>query len=323
MKVMKITPQGYCHGVVHAINIVTESAFNNELPRPIYILGQIVHNRHITNALAELGIETLEATNATRLELLEKIDHGTVIMTAHGVSPQVIQTATDKGLHVIDATCSDVTTTHKLLAEKINEGYEFFYIGKKGHPEPEGATGIHPQKIHLVETADDIANINVTSDKLLITNQTTLSIWDVAKVAKAIQAAYPQAEFIKEICNATQVRQEAVAAQAQFTDLILVVGDPKSNNTNRLAQIAEESGTPAKRIADVSEVDLDWFTEDMIIGVTSGASTPTQVMMTVFRYLEQLDLNDENTWSVEGTLPKEKLLPIRKYKDAQAKKDSQ
>ena len=165
MEVIKISPRGYCYGVVDAMVIARNAALDKTLPRPIYILGMIVHNKHVTDAFEEDGIITLDGEN--RMEILEKIDSGTVIYTAHGVSPEVRELARKKGLVAIDATCPDVTSTHDLIKEKTDNGYEIIYIGKKHHPEPEGAIGVAPDKVHLIETIDDVETLSVESDRLL------------------------------------------------------------------------------------------------------------------------------------------------------------
>src|SRR5690554_3241860 len=131
MEVVKISPRGYCYGVVDAMVLALQTARNLDLPRPIHILGMIVHNRHVTEAFEREGIITLDGEN--RLDILDQIDQGTVIFTAHGVSPEVRRKAREKGLTVVDATCPDVTKTHDLIREKTAEGYEIIYIGKKGH----------------------------------------------------------------------------------------------------------------------------------------------------------------------------------------------
>lgn len=304
-------PQGYCHGVVKALSIVTKTLKNADLPQPIYILGQIVHNQHITNAFKEAGVITIDSKNKDRLALLDEIDTGTVIFTAHGVSPQVWDKAKQKGLHIVDAVCVDVKHTHDLIRDYIHDGFEIFYIGKKGHPEPEGAVGINPEKVHLVESIQDIAiyQQDVTTTKLLITNQTTLSIWDVAKVSEAIKAAFPTATYIKEICNATQTRQEAVIAFAPFVDVIIVIGDPKSNNTNRLAQIAQESGVPAYRIEDIREFNPLWLKDKISVGITSGASTPIKITNNAIAFLQQFQYDDMTTWTHEAFFIPEGIIP--------------
>jgi 4-hydroxy-3-methylbut-2-en-1-yl diphosphate reductase len=313
MEVIKITPRGYCYGVVDAMVIARNAALDPTLPRPIYILGMIVHNKHVTDAFAEEGIITLDGPN--RLEILEKIDKGTVIFTAHGVSPEVKRRAREKGLVTIDATCPDVTKTHDLIREKVAVDYEVIYIGKKGHPEPEGALGVAPGKVHLVETVEEVEQLNIKTNKIIVTNQTTMSQWDVAHIMKKVKEKYPHAEMHKEICLATQVRQEAVAEQAKQADVTIVVGDPKSNNSNRLAQVSEEiAGTKAYRVADVTEIEIDWIKDAKKVAVTAGASTPTPITKEVIEFLEQFDPNNPETWKRERKVPLNKILPKVKSK---------
>lgn len=314
MEVIKITPRGYCYGVVDAMVLAQQAARNLDLPRPIYILGMLVHNSHVTEAFVKEGIISLEGEN--RLELIEKIDQGTVIFTAHGISPAVRKRAQEKGLTVIDATCPDVTKTHRLIEEKVAEGYEIIYIGKKGHPEPEGAIGVAPGKVHLVESVEDIEKLNLNSDKLVVTNQTTMSQWDTQHLMNVIKEKYPHVEVYNEICLATQLRQEAVAKQAREADITIVVGDPKSNNSNRLAQVSEEiAGVKAYRVADVTELKPEWFKGKKKVAVTAGASTPTPITKEVIDYLEQFDPEDESTWKIERTVNLDKILPPLRKKE--------
>jgi 4-hydroxy-3-methylbut-2-enyl diphosphate reductase len=308
MQIIKISPRGYCYGVVDAMVIARNAALDKSLPRPIYILGMIVHNKHVTDAFAEEGIITLDGKN--RKDILDKVDTGTVIFTAHGISPEVRELAKKKGLVTIDATCPDVTRTHDLIEEKTKQGFQVIYIGKKGHPEPEGAVGVAPDLVHLVETPSDVEALNIHSGKLIVTNQTTMSQWDVTDTMKKVQEKYPHAEAYNEICNATQVRQEAVAGQATEADVTIVVGDPMSNNSNRLAQVSEEiAGTKAYRIADISELDIEWIKDAKNVAVTSGASTPTPITKEVITFLVQFDPNNEATWERQRNVPLNKILP--------------
>ena len=308
MKVKKITPRGYCYGVVDAMIIARNAALDKSLPRPIYILGMIVHNQHVTDAFEQDGIITLDGKD--RLDILRKAEKGTVIYTAHGVSPAVRNVAKERGLVAIDATCPDVTVTHDLIGEKTAEGYEIIYIGKRYHPEPEGAIGVAPDKVHLIETLEDVNNLTVNSNKLLVTNQTTMSQWDVKHLMEALQDKYPHIEQHQEICLATQVRQEAVAEQAGDTDLLIVVGDPASNNSNRLTQVSVEiADTPSYRISDVSEIDINWLKGIETVGVTSGASTPTIVTREVVQFLEKFDPEDPSTHNPEKKFQLDKILP--------------
>ncbi|UOF90537.1 4-hydroxy-3-methylbut-2-enyl diphosphate reductase [Fodinisporobacter ferrooxydans] len=308
MEVLKISPRGYCYGVVDAMVLAQQVAENQSLPRPIYILGMIVHNQHVVQAFQDLDIHTLDGKD--RLALLDRIDSGTVVFTAHGVSPLVRAKALQKGLTVIDATCPDVTKTHDLIREKVAAGYEIVYVGKKGHPEPEGAVGIAPGHVHLVETFSDVEQLGIAAEKIVITNQTTMSQWDTAELMQAVLKKYPQAEVHNEICLATQIRQQAVAEQAKQADLCIVVGDPRSNNSNRLAQVAEEiAGVPAYRISDVHEIDPQWLKDAKTVAVTSGASTPTPLTKQVIDYIEQFSIDQPETWDTTRFQKPEKILP--------------
>ncbi|MFX0560431.1 4-hydroxy-3-methylbut-2-enyl diphosphate reductase [Tepidibacillus infernus] len=316
MNVIKISPRGYCYGVVDAMVLAQNAALDKSLPRPIYILGMIVHNQHVVEAFREQNIISLDGEN--RLALLEQIDEGTVIFTAHGVSPEVKKRAKEKGLVVIDATCPDVTKTHILIEEKTKQGYKVIYIGKKGHPEPEGAIGVAPEQVYLVEKEADVEQLEIESNKIIVTNQTTMSQWDVAHVMKKVLEKFPHAEVYNEICMATQTRQEAVAEQAKDSDLVIVVGDPRSNNSNRLAQVSEEiAGVPAYRIADLSELDIEWLKGKQTVAVTSGASTPTPLTKEVIDFLEQFDEHEPSTWKKERKVDIKKILPKVREKRVQ------
>lgn len=289
MDVIKISPRGYCYGVVDALTIARKAAKDQTLPRPIHIIGQIIHNRHAIEELAAMGVITLDGPN--RLEILEEVTAGTVIFTAHGVSPAVKRRAQARGLTCLDATCPDVTRTHELVTDLVARGYYIIYVGKKGHPEPEGVMGEIPGHVSLVEVEADVDALQLTPEqeqKIAVSTQTTLSQWDTRRVLEYIKQHYPHAETHIDICAATQTRQEAVAAQARDADLTIVVGDPRSNNTNRLVQVSEElAGTPAVRIEDLSQLKQEWLKGKKRVAVTAGASTPSQLTRAVIRFLEE------------------------------------
>jgi 4-hydroxy-3-methylbut-2-enyl diphosphate reductase len=291
MEVIKVSPRGYCYGVVDAMQIARNAAKDPTLPRPIYIIGLIVHNRFAVEELTGLGIVTLDGPN--RAAILEQVQEGTVIFTAHGVSPEVQARARARGLHCIDATCPDVTRTHDLVKRLVAEGYHIIYIGKKGHPEPEGVIGEAPNFVHLIETEDDLAALQLSEEqtrKLALSTQTTLSQWDTRRLIEAVRTRWPQIVVHNDICLATQQRQEAVAEQARGADLTIVVGDPRSNNTNRLVQVSEEiAGTPAVRIERLEDLRPEWLVGKRRIAITSGASTPSQITREVIRYVEQFE----------------------------------
>ncbi len=314
MEVIKITPRGYCHGVVHALNLVSQTLADESIPRPIYILGQIVHNQNVTKAFKDAGAMTLDGKN--REEILSQVDTGTVIITAHGINPNLITLAKKRGLNVVDATCSDVYRTHFVITEKLDAGYQVLYIGKPGHPEPEGAIGINPESIHLIANETDIENLDPNIEKICITNQTTMSMWDTEALMEKAKEKYPNIEIINEICLATQQRQEAVLEMARNADITLVVGDPKSNNTNRLVQISEEMAhTPAYRINNIEDIDINWLKDEKVnkVAITSGASTPTIITKETVEFVEQFDKKDELTWDNTSKFDLSRIVPrVRK-----------
>lgn len=309
MDVIKITPRGYCHGVVTALTLVSQAIADPTIPKPIHILGMVVHNEHLTKAFEQQGVITVDGVGKTRFDLLDEIQTGTVIFTAHGISPAVKQKAHDKGLFCIDASCKDVLRTHQIILEQIKDGYQVVYIGKKGHPETEGCLGLHATAIHLIENLHDLEMLEICGDKVIITNQTTLSSWDVNELAAAIITKFPTAEFMKEICNATLIRQEAVATKAKDADLTIVVGDPKSNNTKRLVQISEElAKTPGIRIGNLADLDLTKLANVKVVAVTSGASTPTIITREVIEFLEQYDPENPLTHDTTSRINLDKVL---------------
>ena len=284
--VLKITPRGYCHGVVEAIRAAKQTA----KARPgekIHMLGYLVHNTHVTDELERSGIDLVDRDN--RLEGLEAIGGGTVIFTAHGVSPAVKERAQARGLKTVDATCSDVVVTHDLVRDLAERGYDIIYIGRRGHPEPEGVLGEAPGRVHLVQDPQDIEALDIKNPKVAVTCQTTLSIWDTAAMIKLVREKYPQTEAYNEICRATQDRQEAAVEAARECDLVIVVGSERSSNSKRLVQVVEElAHKPAYLVDTARDIRPEWLAGKTRVGVTSGASTPTQLTREVIEYLEKL-----------------------------------
>jgi len=286
MEVLKITPRGYCHGVVDAFRIAKR--VREETQGPVHMLGMLVHNTHATDDLQEQGIALVDQPD--RLAGLEHIKEGTVIFTAHGVSPQVKQRAVDLGLTPVDATCSDVVRTHELVADLARKGYEVVYIGRKGHPEPEGVIGEAPGKVYLVQDPEDIDALQLDGDRVAVTCQTTLSVWDTEDLIGKVQARYPNAEVHNEICRATQERQEAAVEAAQHVDLVIVVGSPRSSNSLRLVEVVKKlGGKPAYLVDQLEDLDLNWFRGARKVGVTSGASTPSQLTRKVIEHIEAME----------------------------------
>lgn len=302
MEVKAIIPRGYCKGVVRAINIAKKASQKNE---PVYILGMIVHNQYIVNALEELGVHTIDHKGKTRMELLDEIDQGTVIITAHGASDAVFEKAKQKGLDVIDASCLDVIKTHDLIKERLNLGYEILYIGKTGHPEAEGAVSIDIDKIHLITKKDDLNHID-KEKKYVITNQTTMSLYDVFDLCEYAKKILPHVEIAKETCTATKIRQEAIQNMDEDIDIVFIVGDPHSNNTQKLASIAGKN-KDVHMIESIEDLDIEVLKRKRKAAVSSGASTPTYLTNQIIEFIEQFDENNPNTF-IKPKIDKNKIL---------------
>ncbi len=286
MEVLKITPRGYCHGVVDAFRIAKR--VRDETEGPVHMLGMLVHNTHATDDLQQQGIALIDQPN--RFQGLEQIKSGTVIFTAHGVSPQVKQRAVELGLKPVDATCSDVVRTHELVANLADQGYEVVYIGRKGHPEPEGVMGEAPGKVFLVQDPADIDALELKGERVAVTCQTTLSVWDTEDLIGRVQRRYPNAEVHNEICRATQERQEAAVEAAKLVDLVIVVGSPRSSNSLRLVEVVKKlGGKPAFLVDRMEDIEPAWFKGANRVGVTSGASTPTQLTRRVIEHIEAME----------------------------------
>ena len=288
MEVVRITPRGYCHGVVEAIRIAKRVGTERAEGEKVTMLGYLVHNEHVTRELQEHGVELVDAPD--RMKGLDQIESGTVVFTAHGISPQVVAEAERRGLNVVDATCSDVTRTHDLVRRLTDEGRHVVYIGKRGHPEPAGVLGVAPEHTTLVETIEEADSLNFPSGtRLAVTCQTTLSMWDTQAIIDRLAERFPDIEIHNEICRATQDRQEAAVLAAPDVDCVVVVGSRRSSNSQRLVQVVEELGhKPAHLVDTAEELRPEWFRGVSKVGVTSGASTPTHLTRQVIAALEAM-----------------------------------
>ena len=285
MEVIKITPRGYCKGVVRALEIVKKTI--QEYPdQPIHILGMIIHNQFVMDALKEKQVITHENPNLTRLELLDEIDSGVVIFSAHGVSEQVVQKAKEKGLILVNASCEDVISTQRLIQDYLTRGYDIFYIGKKNHPEAEAMISMDLNRIHLISSITDIDQYSIKNEKIMVTTQTTMSLYDVKEIISSLQERFPQIEVLEEICSATRMRQEALFEVD--SELLYVVGDPNSNNSKNLARIAKNNvNLEVYFIQSVRDIKLSQLKNKKRVAVTAGASTPTYLTNQVIEFLEQ------------------------------------
>ncbi len=275
-------PRGFCAGVDRAIEIVERAL--KQFGAPIYVRHEIVHNAYVVADLREKG--------AIFIEQLEDVPAGnTLVFSAHGVSKAVRAEAESRGLSIFDATCPLVTKVHVEVAKMRKTGYEIIMIGHDGHPEVEGTMGQTDEGMHLVETVEDVATLNVANpDHLAYVSQTTLSVDDTAEIIAALKARFPNIQEPKkgDICYATTNRQEAVKFMAPQVEVVIVVGSPNSSNSNRLREVAEKMGTPAYMVDRAEQIDPAWLDGHRRVGVTAGASAPEVLVQAVIDRLKQL-----------------------------------
>ncbi|HEY1057659.1 MAG TPA: 4-hydroxy-3-methylbut-2-enyl diphosphate reductase [Limnobacter sp.] len=273
-------PRGFCAGVDRAIEIVERAL--QQFGAPIYVKHEIVHNKTVVDDLRNKG--------AIFVDELEDVPVGsTVVFSAHGVSQDVRAQAESLGLKVFDATCPLVTKVHVEVSKMRAQGCEIIMIGHEGHPEVEGTMGQVKDGIYLVETEEDVARLQVQSNDLAYVTQTTLSVDDASRVIAALKAKYPNIREPKkaDICYATQNRQDAVKFMARQVDIVLVVGSPSSSNSNRLREVAEKLGVPAKLIENADSLEQGWFEGVKQVGLTAGASAPEHLVQAVIKRLKE------------------------------------
>lgn len=284
-EVVLANPRGFCAGVDRAIIIVEQAL--EKFGAPIYVRNEVVHNKFVVDALRAKG--------AVFVNELDKIPVGsTVVFSAHGVSKAVRIEAESRGLTAFDATCPLVTKVHIEVDRMRKAGMEIVMIGHKGHPEVEGTMGQSNEGMYLVETPEDVANLNVKdAEKLAYVTQTTLSMDDAAQVIRALKARFPNIQGPKsdDICYATQNRQDAVKIMARDCDLVIIVGSPNSSNSNRLREVAQNQGVEAYMVDNASHLKVEWLMGKKKIGVSAGASAPEILVKEVIAKLQQLGAN--------------------------------
>jgi len=282
MRVVLATPRGFCAGVDRAIDIV-ELALRRYGP-PVYVRHEIVHNRHVVDSLREKG--------AVFVEDPEEVPAGSLLVfSAHGVSPAVRQAADRRGLRTIDATCPLVTKVHVEARRFAGEDHEIVLVGHAGHVEVEGTMGHAPDRIHLVESPEDVEHLQVRDpERLACVTQTTLSVDDTADVMEALRRRFPKIRLPRkdDICYATQNRQNAVKELAGEADVVLVVGAPTSSNSKRLVEIAAKSGVEAHLVETADDIQPAWVRHADCVGVTAGASAPEDLVEAVVERLRTL-----------------------------------
>jgi 4-hydroxy-3-methylbut-2-enyl diphosphate reductase len=303
-RVLLAAPRGYCAGVDRAV-VTVEQALDL-YGAPVYVRKQIVHSKHV--------VADLESRGAIFVEELDEVPEGaTVILSAHGVAPEVYRDAQERSLQVIDATCPLVTKVHNEAKKFAREGYDIVLIGHEGHEEVVGTMGEAPSSITLIGSPEEASKLELgSSDRVAYLSQTTLSVDETNEVIDVLRERFPviQGPPREDICYATQNRQQAVKAIASKSDVVLVIGSHNSSNSNRLAEVARSCGARAYLIDDESEIEASWFDGAHTVGVTSGASAPEWLVDRVIGYFRERGVDDVETVTVveedvHFALPKE------------------
>jgi 4-hydroxy-3-methylbut-2-enyl diphosphate reductase len=304
LRVVLAQPRGFCAGVERAIDIVERALI--KFGPPIYVRHEIVHNRYV--------VEDLRARGAVFVDELDEVPDGAwTVFSAHGVARKVVQAAKDRDLPVIDATCPLVAKVHAEGRRYASQGRELVLIGHAGHAEVEGTIGQIDGTVYLVQTVEDAQALEVVDPtKLAYITQTTLSVDDTRGIIAALKEHFPEiaGPDVKDICYATQNRQEAVHHLAKLVDVLLVVGSKNSSNSNRLREIGTELGHPAYLIDDASALRAEWFTGAASVGVTAGASAPEVLVQGVIEGVRkfgaiEVELLDGTPEDVKFKLPAE------------------
>ena len=303
--IMLANPRGFCAGVDRAISIVERAL--EKFGAPIYVRHEVVHNKFVVDGLRDKGAVFID-------ELSEVPQGATLVYSAHGVSKAVQAEAAERGFRVFDATCPLVTKVHKEVARLDAQGYQIIMIGHAGHVEVEGTMGqLPPGRMMLVETADDVAKLQVAdAGKVAYVSQTTLSVDETAGIIAALNARFPNIKnpHKEDICYATTNRQNAVKALATNCDIVIVVGSPNSSNSNRLREVALQRGVAAYMVDNAAHLRREWFAGKQKVGVTAGASAPEVLVEAVVSQLRDWGINGIEQGSGEDenivfVLPKE------------------
>jgi 4-hydroxy-3-methylbut-2-en-1-yl diphosphate reductase len=286
-KLLLAAPRGYCAGVDRAVQTVERAL--TLYGAPIYVRKEIVHNKHVVEQLRERGAVFVD-------ELDDTVPEGAVtVFSAHGVSPAVHADAERRGLHTIDATCPLVTKVHREALKFAADGYTIVLIGHDGHEEVEGTMGEAPEHIVLVETEDDVDHLDVPDpEKLAYISQTTLSVDETRAIINRLRERFPAiiGPRTDDICYATTNRQAAVKQMAPHCDLVLVIGSRNSSNSNRLVEVAREHGAASQLIDNAAQIEDAWLDGVRVVGITSGASAPEELVQRVVEFFRARGTTD-------------------------------
>lgn len=292
--IIKLPIQSFCFGVRNAIKKTNNVLNKEDTIKPLSMLGEVVHNKYVSEYFENQGITVYK--EGTRLEMLDNIDKGTVIITAHGVSDQVKNKINSLGLSSIDTTCPFVSNSIMLIKKYLHLDYTIIYIGSKNHPESETAVSFG-NKVILISSIDEAKNLDINTNKLIVTNQTTMSIYDIQDIINCLKSKYPHLETMEKVCSASIERQRMVMETAKQhqnnpTTAFIVIGDKFSHNTKKLADIISEYNDNVYLAESISDVPLKKVKQYETIYLASGTSTPNCIIEEIYNVLNS-DLDQE------------------------------
>jgi 4-hydroxy-3-methylbut-2-enyl diphosphate reductase len=295
MNIILAKPRGFCAGVTRAIETVEKAL--EKFGAPIYVRHEIVHNKYV--------VESLEKKGAIFVDDVAQIPKEAItIFSAHGVSDKVEQDAINKNLDVIDATCPLVSKVHREAKKYEEQDFEIILIGHKGHPEVEGTSGRVKKDVILVTNEEDAKNITVKNpEKIAYVTQTTLSVDDTLKIVKILEQRFPTLKpgmATKDICYATQNRQDAVRSLAKIADILIVIGAQNSSNSNRLRDLGQECGLDSYLINNANDINIKWLDNVKNIGLTAGASAPEILVQDVIARIKNIIKEEVNVTNMQG-----------------------
>ncbi|MGL5246168.1 MAG: 4-hydroxy-3-methylbut-2-enyl diphosphate reductase [Mycoplasmoidaceae bacterium] len=299
MKITKIAPRGFCKGVVDAWSIAKKA--RNEYPNhKIFMIGWLVHNKDMITEISKYDIITMNDNLMDRLSIVKKIINENIInkiviiFSAHGTDYKAIEYVKNKDIIFYDATCIYVYKTHDLIKSKINENKIIFYIGIKDHPEAIAAKCIDPEKIIIIENIEDIKILlrDCQNKEIFITNQTTMSMYDFFHLTKYIKTNFKDVEFKNDTCLAAYERQKAILEIDSDVDLLIIVGDKKSNNSKKMVEVGLKMKIESYLVENENDLNYEWFKNKKNIAISSGASTPTWTTNKIIKLIENINISD-------------------------------
>jgi len=278
MKVFLAEHAGFCMGVQRAIDLAHKTAA--DAGEPVFVLHEIVHNQSVVKDLANKGVKSVDC--------VDEVEAGTLIISAHGAAPDVIESAKGKGLKVVDTSCPLVAKIDRIIKKLAERGFTIMLLGDRDHAEVKGLTGVAPERTHVFRYEDDVATLPMVDGPVALVSQTTQNIKHFERIVELIKARYPQVEVHNTICDATEKRQSSVIKLGQAVDIMITVGSRNSANSKRLQEVAATVAPKSYLVDNASELEPEWFVGVETVGVTAGASTPDVLIAGVIERIKEL-----------------------------------